>query len=231
MTGSSVRVNGIHHLAVSTADIKSQIEFFSDVLGAELVALFWMHGVPGGWHGFCRLNDRCSVAFVQLPANADIRPEIGVTHAGTGAGSSAPGTMQHVALRVDTFGDLLAMRDRIRSRGVNVIGEIDHGMCRSIYFAGPEGLVLEVAASDEPLDPATWIDPEVAALAGISADDLARFTHPAPYEGTGGSVPQPPINRELPHLAYPPALYDTIIAMSDAELTASSSYPDPPVQP
>ena len=48
----NVRINGVHHLAISTKDIKAQIEFFSDVLGAELVALFWMHGVPGGWHGF-----------------------------------------------------------------------------------------------------------------------------------------------------------------------------------
>lgn len=164
----NVRINGVHHLAISTADIKAQIEFFSDVLGAELVALFWMHGVPGGWHGFCRLNDFCSVAFVQLEKNGEVEPQIGVTHAGTGAGPSAPGTMQHVAFSVDTQDELLEIRDRIRSKGVNVIGHIDHGMCESIYFAGPEGLVLEVATSAEVLEPGAWIDPEVVELAGIS---------------------------------------------------------------
>jgi catechol 2,3-dioxygenase-like lactoylglutathione lyase family enzyme len=35
----TTRPNGVHHLAVSTADIKPQIEFFTDVLGCELVAL------------------------------------------------------------------------------------------------------------------------------------------------------------------------------------------------
>ncbi|MEZ5228995.1 MAG: VOC family protein [Acidimicrobiales bacterium] len=45
MTNS--RINGVHHLAVNTANIKEQIEFFTDVLGAELVGLFWMHGVEG----------------------------------------------------------------------------------------------------------------------------------------------------------------------------------------
>ena len=30
--------NGVHHLAIATADIKAQIEFFSDVLGMELMA-------------------------------------------------------------------------------------------------------------------------------------------------------------------------------------------------
>ena len=226
----NVRINGVHHLAISTADIKAQIEFFSDVLGAELVALFWMHGVPGGWHGFCRLNDFCSVAFVQLEQNATIEAEIGVTHAGTGAGPSAPGTMQHVAFNVDTHDELLEIRDRIRSKGVNVIGHIDHGMCESIYFAGPEGLVLEVATSAEALDPAAWIDPEVVELAGITPEELERFTAPAAYAGAGGSVPQPPIDPAKPHLHYPPERYQQVLALSDEELTSLSSYAEPPVQ-
>jgi len=230
MTVENIRITGVHHLAISTADIKAQIEFFSDVLGAELQALFWMHGVPGGWHGFCRLNDSCSVAFVQLQGNDAIDAEIGVTHAGSGAGRSAPGTMQHVAFNVDTHEELLAIRDRIRSRGVNVIGEIDHGMCRSIYFAGPEGLTLEVATSSEALDPEAWIDPEVVELAGISTDELDRFKRPATYAGEGGSVPQPPMDPSKPHLDYPPDRYEQVLALSDAEISALSSFADPPVE-
>ena len=230
MTVDNIRITGVHHLAISTADIKAQIEFFSDVLGAELQALFWMHGVPGGWHGFCRLNDSCSVAFVQLQGNDAIDAEIGVTHAGSGAGRSAPGTMQHVAFNVDTHEELLAIRDRIRSRGVNVIGEIDHGMCRSIYFAGPEGLTLEVATSSEALDPEAWIDPEVVELAGISTDELDRFKRPATYAGEGGSVPQPPMDPSKPHLDYPPDRYEQVLALSDAEISALSSFADPPVE-
>ncbi len=230
MAGTNVRINGVHHLAISTADIKGQIEFFSDVLGAELVALFWMHGVPGGWHGFCRLNDFCSVAFVQLQGNADVDAEIGVTHAGSGAGTSAPGTMQHVAFNVDTHDELLAIRDRIRSRGVNVIGEIDHGMCRSIYFAGPEGLTLEVATSEAALNPEAWIDPEVVELAGISPAELDRFKNPAAYSGEGGTVSQPPMDPAKPHLNYPPDRYQQVLALSDAEITAMSSYAEPPVR-
>ncbi len=94
--------------------------------------------------------------------------------------------MQHVAFNVDTHEELMAIRDRIRSKGVNVIGHIDHGMCESIYFAGPEGLTLEVATSSEALNPEAWIDPEVVALAGITAEELERFKRPAPYAGEGG---------------------------------------------
>ena len=32
-------VNGVHHVAFMTADVKKQIEFFSDVLGLKLKAL------------------------------------------------------------------------------------------------------------------------------------------------------------------------------------------------
>ena len=47
-----------------------------------------------------------------------------------------------------------------------------------MYFAGPENLSLELSYSHEPIDNRAWIDPEVVALAGISEDELARYTHP-----------------------------------------------------
>ena len=33
-----VKADNLHHLAISTGDIKAQIAFFSDVLATELVA-------------------------------------------------------------------------------------------------------------------------------------------------------------------------------------------------
>ncbi len=223
------RVNGIHHLAINTANIKAQIEFFTDVLGAELVGLFWMHGVKGAWHGFCRLHDHCSISFVEIPANHEIESTIGVTHAGNGAGASAPGTTQHLALNVDTTEDLLAMRDRIRSRGINVIGHIDHGICQSIYFAGPEGLTLEVATSAAPIDAELWIDPEVVKLADISPEELDRYKHPAEFTPGSGPVPQPPIDPSKPHTNYPEKVYRRLIETPDDVITATASYSEPPV--
>jgi len=108
--------NGVHHLAIATADIKTQIEFFSDVLGMELVALYGMHGVEGAWHGFLKLNDTSSVAFVQTPEIGQIDRTLGVTHAGNAGRPVAGGAMQHVAVNVDSKAELLALRDRIRLR-------------------------------------------------------------------------------------------------------------------
>src|SRR5574338_1384249 len=200
--------NGVHHLAVATGDIKAQIEFFTDVLGMELVALYWMHGVPGTWHGFLKLNDGCYLALVQNDEIGKIPRQLGVTHAGSAAAPVAPGAMQHVAFNVGSQGELLALRDRIRSRGVNVFGPLDHGMCHSIYFAGPEDLSLEIATSAKPIDARAWIDPEVVELAGISAEELARYRAPAPFESRGGRVPQPPIDPAKPHArGFPRPLY------------------------
>ena len=58
--------NGIHHIAIMAVDIKQHIAFFSDVLGFPLVALFDMHGVPGGLHAFLRMNDHGYFSIVQL---------------------------------------------------------------------------------------------------------------------------------------------------------------------
>jgi catechol 2,3-dioxygenase-like lactoylglutathione lyase family enzyme len=225
-----IKPNGIHHIAIMTGDMKRQIAFFSDVLGCRLEAIFNMHGVPGGVHAFLNLDDHCAFSLVQLPGTGDIAIEVGKTHAGSGAGNSAPGTMQHLAFKVDSRDDLLAMRDRIRTKGVNVFGPIDHGMCQSIYFAGPEQLALEVAWSDAAIEPAKWIDPAVLTKIGVSAEEAGRYTAPDAYGGEGGGVPQPPYDPEQPHPVMPEAMYKAILAAPDEAIWAMASYAEPPVK-
>ena len=224
------KVQGLHHLAICTADMKRQIEFFTDVLGMELVALYWMHGVENTWHGFLRLNDESAVAFVCNPDIERIAVELGKTHAGNPGANCARGVMQHLALRVKDEHELVAMRDRIRSKGVPVLGPIDHGMCKSIYFAGPEHLSLELSCSDAPIDAAAWIDPEVVALAGIDADELARYKRPAAFADSGGKVAQPAATSEGPHMSnYPPGAYERLIAIPDTAMYHSVTN-EPPVK-
>ncbi len=221
---------GIHHLALMTKDIKAQIEFCTDVLGAELKALYWMHGVEGAWHGFLKLNDHSYLAFVQTPDVAKIDPVLGVSHAANPGAPSAGGTMQHIAFNVDSMDDLLAMRDRIRSRGINIFGPLNHGMCHSIYFAGLEGLNLEVSYSEVGIDERAWIDPEVVALAGISNDELQRFIRPPEFASQGGAVAQPPIDPSKPHVAYPEPVYQFLMTTPDHVITEKMSVSEPPVK-
>lgn len=222
------KVEGLHHLAIATANMKEQIEFFTDKLGMELVALYWMHGVENTWHGFLRLNDESSIAFVCNPEIGKIPVTMGETHAGNPGANCAKGVMQHLALKVKNHEEMLAMRDRLRSKGVPVLGPTDHGMCVSMYFAGPEHLSLELSYSKEPIDARAWIDPEVQALAGISDEELARYKQPAAFSDEGGAVNQPGPDAAGPHMVYPEEAYKAILAASD-EFVWANSEKEPPV--
>ena len=225
------KIDGLHHLAICTADMKAQIAFFTDKLGMELVALYWMHGVENTWHGFLRLNDESAIAFVSNPDMKTIPATIGQTHAGNAGANAAPGTMQHVALRVDCHETLLAMRDRLRDKGVPVMGPVDHGFCASIYFAGPENLALELSYSKTALDQNAWIDPEVVALAGITPDELAQYKAPATFQDQAGAVAQPVLSEtEGPHLTnYPPGAYEAIMGIPDERIWQLVDH-EPPVK-
>jgi catechol 2,3-dioxygenase-like lactoylglutathione lyase family enzyme len=186
---ATLHPRGVNHLALSTTDMKRQLTFWCDALGLPLKALYWMHGVQGAYHGFVELAPDSYIAFVQHPDNAkDV--EYGVSHADSAAGAIRGGTMQHVALHVDTMDDLLALRDRLRSKGVQVLGPIDHGFIQSMYFDGPEGLNLEISCG-AAIDARAWIDPEVTGLCGITADELDALLHPAPFEPGPTPVAQP----------------------------------------
>ena len=123
----------------------------------------------------------------------------------------------------------MAMRDRLRSKGVPVLGPMDHGMCVSMYFAGPENLALELSYSNEPIDANAWIDPEVQALAGISDDDLERYRNPAAFEDNGGATPQPGADAPGPHMTnYPKGRYEAILSTPD-QVVWDNSENEPPV--
>lgn len=229
--GENIKVNGLNHLALSTTNMKEQIKYFTNVLGMRLRALYWMHGLEGCWHGFLELNESSQIAFVFSPDNEKAKVEYGSTHPGTTSGGVARGAMQHLALNVDTLEDLLNMRDRIRSHGINVFGPLDHGFCHSIYFQGPEDLCLEVATfgnADYPIGAKDWVDPEVQELAGISDEELAEFVNPPEFVGKGGTVPQPKIDTA----GYVPAQdfdgWKGIIEAPDEVIIAQMSEPLPP---
>ncbi|TFH19237.1 MAG: VOC family protein [Acidimicrobiales bacterium] len=219
--------NGVNHLAISTADMKAQLTFFAEVLGCPTRALYWMHGVADTLHGFAELAGESYIAFVQAPGNPT-EPVWGVTHSGNAGEPVTAGTMQHVAFNVDSIDDVLTMRDRIRSHGIQVFGPLDHGMIQSIYFAGPEGLSLEVCTGRD-IDAHQWVDPEVQGLCGISAEELARLTDPAGFERPDEPVPQPPYDESLPNMRYPEPVREFLMGMPDADVWTRLSESTPPV--
>ena len=222
--------NGVHHLAICTKNMKEQVEFFTQVVCMELVALYWMHGVKNTYHGFVKLGDSSSIAFVQGPESGEVQAAPGVSHASWTAGVVAPGAMQHLALNVDTEADLLTMRDRVRSHGHWVMGPLDHGFCKSIYFTGPEGMMLEFSTSEgELIDAEAWIDPEVVKLNGINSEELANYKNPPAFQSQGGKVSNPEVDLQNPPMNFPPG-QEVVYSMSDEEVTRRLSETTPPVQ-
>lgn len=228
VTGTTtLHPRGVNHLAISTSDMKAQLTFWTNVLGCPLRALYWMHGVDGCFHGFVELAGDSYIAFVQHPENPT-EIEIGVTHAGNPGGQVTRGAMQHLALHVDTLDELYAMRDRIRSRGVHVLGPIDHGFLQSMYFAGPEGLTLEVCCGHD-VDEKAWIDPEVVGLCGIDTEELRNMIEPAEHVAGSARVPQPPLDSTGPRMAYPPKAYERLMTLDDEFVWNNMSETEPPV--
>ena len=136
--------------------------------------------------------------------------------------------MQHFAVNVDTEEELLAMRDRIRSKGVRVQGPLDHGFCQSIYFAGPENTVLEVCSSlGRDISGESWVDPVVQEKLGISDEELAAYKNPKDYSNPSGPIPQPPISNGKPVYAGMPDRYSATWDWSDEEVFEKLSEPTP----
>jgi hypothetical protein len=88
--------------------------------------------------------------------------------------------------------------------------------------------MLEFSTSEgNAIDAEAWIDPEVQALAGISADDLARYKRPPSFESKGGKVAQPKPDPSKPLMDYPRDA--AIWTMPDEEVTRRMSETTPPV--
>ncbi|MGY8845570.1 MAG: VOC family protein [Gammaproteobacteria bacterium] len=223
-------LNGVHHVAFMTADIKSQIAFFSDVLGLKLKALYWMHNVDGYLHAFMELNANSSVAFVAAPIVKDLPITKGVSHAGNPVKPCAAGVMQHIAFSVNSDEELLEMRDRIRSKGVRVLGPLEHGFCQSIYFGGPENLVLEVSTSPDAINGDEWIDPAVVKLNGISDEELLSYRNPAPYNNAyADAVAQPPSGIGKPEYSEMDKAFAAAFDLPDEVVLKELSESTPPV--
>ena len=105
---------------------------------------------------------------------------------------------------------------------------VDHGFVQSIYFAGPEGLNLEICCGSD-IDERAWIDPEVVGLCELTPDEIAALKDPAPFLRPAEPLPQPPTDPARPQLHYPPGVYEVLSAMSDQQLWESASQPTPPV--
>ena len=132
-------IKQLHHVAYRCRDAKETVEFYTRVLGLEYAMALSEDRVPSTgeahpyMHIFFRMDDGSYVAFFELPDAPAM-----------GRDGSTPPWVQHLALRVADEEALERSRKRIESHGVEVLGPVDHGICKSIYFFDPNGHRLEL---------------------------------------------------------------------------------------
>jgi len=140
-------VTRLHHYAYRCKDAEETRRFYEEVLGLPLARIISHDHIPSTGeyapycHLFFELADGSYIAFFDIFDNKGCLLADGV-----------PDWLHHIALMVNSEQELLAMKSRLETHGVSVIGPIKHTIMSSIYFFDPNGHRLEFVWEHDCLD-------------------------------------------------------------------------------
>ena len=132
-------ITGLNHFAWRCRDAEETRHFYEDILGLPLVHTIALDHVPSTgeyspyMHLFFRMTDGSCIAFFDLGDGGTYTPDPGT-----------PLWVNHFAMEVADYDDVLAFAKRLEDHGIDYIGPTDHGFIRSIYFFDPNNLRLEI---------------------------------------------------------------------------------------
>lgn len=138
-----MKIEQIHHVAYRCRDARETVEWYRDNLNMDFVLAIAEDRVPSTqepdpyMHVFLDAGNGNILAFFELPT----RPEMG-------RDPNTPEWVQHLALKVKDRETLLAYKEHLESRGIEVLGVTDHSLFYSIYFFDPNGHRIELACPD-----------------------------------------------------------------------------------
>lgn len=162
-----------HHVAYATKDVEATTEFYENLMGFPLVYTE-VQGVGESWlrHVFYDTGGGECIAFFQFEG---VGEQPGYT-TDVSEGVGLPVWVNHAAFTA-TAEQQEAVRERMAAAGVEPLMEQDHGWCHSLYYADPNGIMVELCR-DTPgfaSDPAEasrllTVDPlvESAAAGGVA---------------------------------------------------------------
>ncbi|MBL8550527.1 MAG: VOC family protein [Hyphomonadaceae bacterium] len=139
---SKFKLNGVHHVAYRCKDAKETVEFYNRVLGMDFMLAIAEDKVPSTgapdpyMHVFLDAGRGNVLAFFEILGSPPM-----------GRDPNTPDWVQHLAFDVASEEELLAIKERVQSEGLEVVGPTHHGVFKSIYFFDPSGHRLEVAWS------------------------------------------------------------------------------------
>lgn len=175
---TTLETQGFHHITMVSANAQRTLAFYRGILGLRLVKKTVNFDDPGSYHLY--FGDQTGrpgtvLTFFEWPRS--------------GRGRWGVGGVHHLALGVANEEGLLMWKRWLTDRGVSVSGPFDRGWFHSIYFADPDGQILEIAtagpgyALDEPADALgrKLIMPRQEQLRGSRDEEAIRaLTHPEP---------------------------------------------------
>lgn len=122
-----IRLARLGHVALRVADVQRSREFYSKVLGFEVVEEDPEHG--GVFMALEGLSHTIDLFASDTPAVAPTPGAVGV---------------RHIAFLVDSEQALKDAHAWLRSHGVPIARALDHVSQKSIYFHDPDGNTLEI---------------------------------------------------------------------------------------
>lgn len=137
---------GLHHLALATRDIDATHRFYTEVMGFRLAKVVAGPLTAGfAKHAFYDTGDGGYIAFWDIHDAT-----VGAFPPGLRNEGLPPGT-NHLAFTAHSPDELEAHRRRWLDHGLTLV-EVDHGFCRSIYSADPDGTTVEFCLMTRVLD-------------------------------------------------------------------------------
>ena len=142
-----MKIEQIHHVAYRCKDAKQTVEWYRDMLNMDFILAIAEDHVPSThepdpyMHVFLDAGMGNVLAFFELPT----KPEMG-------RDENTPVWVQHIAFKVKDRDELVAFKENLEAKGVEVLGVTDHSIFHSIYFFDPNGHRIELASPDPEED-------------------------------------------------------------------------------
>lgn len=132
-----MRILGVHHATLISADLDRTAAFYRDVLGLALVREGTNDDDPGARHFWFGTDTAGSpgsiVSFLEYPD--------------MGAGTQGTGATHHIALAVGSSDEVAAWREYLQSSEVPTTEVYNRGGLTSIYLRDPDGHILEICSA------------------------------------------------------------------------------------
>lgn len=134
-----INIKQIHHVAYRCNDAKETVEFYREYLNMDFLVAIAEDRVPSTkepdpyMHVFLDAGQGNILAFFELPT----KPPMDRDH-------NTPKWVQHIAFELEDREALLAAKNELEDKGLDVVGVTNHGIIHSIYFFDPNGHRLEL---------------------------------------------------------------------------------------